>query len=179
VKKLAQKDKKNLQDHIRYCEMAKTLGMENAILIIPDDIFFDIRAVLKCRWGCEDFHKQTIKCGTRNISFEEGMRMIKSYKNILLLHAHDATDLSRAILEIERAAFLDGYYFAFGIRHCRLCKNCAVDEGKDCPTPQKIRPCDESLGIDMYKTARNKGLPCNVLKDKDDVQNRYGFVLID
>jgi predicted metal-binding protein len=166
-------------DYSRYIQMAKALGMENAILIGPDDIFFDIRAVLKCRWGCEDFHKQAIKCGTRNTSFEEGMRMIKSYSNILLLHAHDGTDLSRAILEIERAAFLDGHYFAFGIRYCRMCKKCMVDEGKECPTPQKIRPCDESLGIDMYKTARNKGLPCNVLKDKDDVQNRYGFVLID
>ncbi len=166
-------------DYSKYIQMAKALGMEDAILIGPDDIFFDIRAVLKCRWGCEDFHKQTIKCGSRNTSFEDGMRMIESYKNILLLHAHDGTDLSRAILEIERAAFLDGHYFAFGIRYCKLCKKCMVDEGKECPTPQKIRPCDESLGIDMYKTARNKGLPCNVLKDKNDVQNRYGFVLID
>jgi predicted metal-binding protein len=174
-------DEKSMKvvDYSSYKEMAQSLGMENAIMIRPDEIFFDIRAILKCRWGCEDFHKQTVKCGSRNISFEDGIRMIKSYKNILLLHAHDGTDLSRAVLEIERAAFLDGCYFAFGIRYCRLCKNCAVNEGKDCPTPQKIRPCDESLGIDMYKTARGQGLPCNVLRSKDDQQNRYGFVLID
>ena len=43
----------------------------------------------------------------------------------------------------------------------------------------KLRPCDQSFGIDVYKTARNLGLPCEVLQSKDDIQNRYGFVLLD
>ena len=168
-----------MKDYSRYIKIAKDMNIENALLIKPEDIFFDIRAILKCRWGCEDFYKKTIKCGSRNTSFEEGMRMIRSYKDILLLHAHDGTDLSRAVLALERAAFLDGYYFAFGIRYCRLCKDCAVDQGKECISPDRVRPCDESLGIDVYKTARNQGLPINVLKNIDEQPNRYGFVLID
>ena len=168
-----------MQDCSKYIQMAKDLNMENAVLITPDDIFFDIRAILKCRWGCEDITKKSIKCGTRDTTFEEGMSMIKAYKNILMLHGHDGTELSRAVLEIERAAFLDGFYFAFGIRYCRLCKSCAVDMGKECITPEKVRPCDESLGIDVYRTARKQGLPINVLKNFDEQSNRYGFVLID
>jgi len=159
--------------------MAKELKMVDAKIIFSDDIYFDIRAILKCRWGCEDFFNQTIKCNTRNTSFQERTEMIKAYQNILLVRSHDARELSKAILEIERTAFLNGHYFSFAIRSCKFCKNCAVDQGKSCPTPEKVRPCDQSFGIDVYKTARKQGLPCNVLQNKEDVQNRYGFVLIE
>jgi predicted metal-binding protein len=168
-----------VSEYDRYIQIAKELQMANARIISPDDIYFDIRSILKCRWGCEDFFNQTIKCNTRNTSFQERTEMIKAYKNVLLVHSHDARELSKAVLELERAAFLDGHYFSFAIRMCNLCKNCAVDQGKACPTPEKVRPCDQGFGIDVYRTVRNQGLPCNVLQDKDDVQNRYGFVLID
>jgi len=160
-------------------QIAKDLKMANAKIITPDDIYFDIRAILKCRWGCEDFFNQTIKCNTRNTSYQERTAMIKAYQSILLVHSHDAGELSKAVLDIERTAFLDGHYFSFAIRTCKLCKSCAVDQGKACPTPERVRPCDQSFGIDVYKTVKNQGLPCNVLQNKEDVQNRYGFVLIE
>jgi predicted metal-binding protein len=105
--------------------------------------------------------------------------MIKRYNHILLVHSNDARALSEAVLEIERTAFLNGCYFAFAIRFCNLCKACAVKDGKPCPTPEKVRPCDQSFGIDVYKTVGNLGLPCEVLQSKEGIQNRYGFVLID
>ena len=105
--------------------------------------------------------------------------MVKSYNHILLVHSHDARELSIAVLEIEKTAFLDGYYFAFAIRYCNLCKICAAKQGNPCPTPEKVRPCDQSFGIDVYKTARNLGLSCKVLQSEHDIQNRYGFVLLD
>lgn len=159
--------------------MAKELKMVDAEFISPNDIYLDIRAILKCRWGCANFFNQSIKCSVRNTSYQERTEMIKAYNTILIVHSHDARELSRAVLEIERAAFLDGHYLSFAIRACNLCKNCAVDQGKACPTPEKVRPCDQSFGIDVYKTARKQGLPCDVLQKKDAVQNRYGFVLIE
>jgi predicted metal-binding protein len=163
----------------KYVDVAKSLNMVSAKLISPQDIFFDIRAILKCRWGCEDFHRNSIRCDTRNTAYPERIEMVKSYNNILFVHSHDDRELSKAVLEIERSAFLDGYYLAFAIRTCNLCKVCVVQQGKSCPTPDKVRPCDQSFGIDVYKTARNLGLPCEVLLSKDDIQNRYGFVLLD
>jgi predicted metal-binding protein len=163
----------------KYIQIAEDLGMADARIIAPNDIYFDIRAILKCRWGCEDFFNQTIKCHTRATSYQERIDMVKAYNSILLVHANSATALSNAVLEIERSAFLDGHYFAFAIRYCNLCKRCAVDQGKSCPTPEKVRPCDQSFGMDVYKTARNLGLPCDVLQEKENVQNRYGFVLIE
>ncbi len=159
--------------------MAKELKMVNTKIISSDDIYFDIRAILKCRWGCEDFFNQSIKCNTRNTSYQERTEMVKTYQTILFVHSHHARELSKAVLEIEKTAFLDGYYLSFAIRYCKLCKSCAIDQGKSCPTPEKVRPCDQSFGIDVYKTARNQGLPCDVLQNKEDVQNRYGFVLLE
>ena len=163
----------------KYIQLAKELKMANAKVISSEDIFFDTRAILKCRWGCEDFFKHNIKCHTRNTSFQERIEMIKAYQNILLIHSHDAFELSKAVLEIEKAAFLDNYYFAFAVRYCNLCKNCSIDRGDSCPTPEKVRPCDQSFGINVYETARNLGLPCDALQSKEDTQNRYGFVLIE
>ena len=163
----------------KYISLAKENHMINAMLITVEEIAFDSRAILKCRWGCEDFFKQSIKCHTRNTTYRERLDMIKAYENILLIHSHNAMDVSRAALEIERRAFLDGFYLAFAIRYCNLCENCFIDHGKSCPTPEKVRPCDQSFGIDVYKTARNLGLPCQVLQSKEDIQNRYGFVLLE
>ena len=163
----------------KYIDLAKELKMVTAKIISPQDIFFDIRAILKCRWGCEDFFENNIRCDTRNTTFQERVEIVKRYNHILLVHSHDARELSVAVLEIERKAFLDGYHFAFAIRTCNLCKVCVVQQGNPCPTPDKVRPCDQSFGIDVYKTVRNLGLPCEVLQNKKDIQNRYGFVLLD
>ena len=162
----------------KYINLAKELNLIDANLITPQDIFFDIRVLLKCRWGCEDYHQSNIRCHPRDIPYQYRVDMIKNYNHILLAHSHDAHQLSQAVLEIERTAFLDGYYFAFAIRFCNLCKLCVAQQGKPCPTPGKVRPCDQSFGIDVYKTVRNLGLPCEVLQSKEDTQNRYGFVLL-
>ena len=163
----------------KYISLAKQLGMANIMLITPSDIFFDIRANLKCGWGCDRKSSSNIKCDSRGTTLEERIQMIKRYSAVLLMHCHDETQLSRAILDMERTAFLDGYYFAFAVRACHFCKECQVLNDKDCPFPQKIRPCDSVFGIDVYKTVRALGLPCNVLQAKDDTQNRYGFLLIE
>jgi predicted metal-binding protein len=163
----------------KYIRLAKELNMINAIMISPRELFFDIRAILKCRWGCVDYFQESIRCHTRDTTYQERVEMIKGYQHILLVHSHDARSLSVAVLEIERTAFLDGYYFAFAIRTCNLCEICAVKNGNPCPTPDKVRPCDSGFGINVYKTVRNLGLPCEVLQKKDDIQNRYGFVLLD
>jgi len=162
----------------KYIRLAKELKMANAMIISPKDIYFDIRAILKCRWGCDDYFPESIRCDARGTTYQERVEMIKRYNHILLVHSHDARELSNAVLEIERAAFFDGYYFAFAIRACNLCKVCAVKQADPCPTPEKVRPCDSNFGIDVYKTARNLGLPCEVLQNRDDLQNRYGFVLM-
>ena len=163
----------------KYVALAKRLKMIDALIISPADICFDLRALLKCRWGCEDFFQRTVKCHDRGTTFEERVKMVKSYSHALLTHSQNARDLSKAVLEIEREAYLDGLYFAFAVRSCNLCRACKVKKGGTCPTPERVRPCEGQFGIDVFKTVRRLGLPCEPLRNKDDVQNRYGFVLLD
>jgi len=89
-----------------------------------------------------------IRCSTRGTTYEERVEMVKRYNRILLVHSHDVRQLSVAVLEIERIAFLDGYYFAFAIRSCTLCKVCNVlaGKGKPCSHPEKINPVIKVLG---------------------------------
>ena len=47
----------------KYTDLAKSLKAVNAKIISPQDIIFDIRAILKCRWGCEDFFPNSIDAG--------------------------------------------------------------------------------------------------------------------
>jgi predicted metal-binding protein len=162
----------------KYIQFAKDLKMLHAKLMSPQELFIDIRAILKCRWGCGDFFHTPRKCHPRETTYHERVEMILRYHHILLVHSHDARALSHAVLEIERRAFLDGYYFAFAIRCCSLCNPCHLFQGNPCPTPEKIRPCDSMFGIDVYKTVRHLGLPCEVLQTREDIQNRYGFVLL-
>ena len=163
----------------KYVDYAKDHGMIDAMIISPENIFFDIRAFLKCSWGCDRLNAENIRCDSRNTTTEERIEMVKQYTNILLVHSHSAVELYRVLLRLERTAFLDGYYFAFTLRACAFCDDCKVKIGEDCSFPDKIRPCDQLFGIDVYKTVRQLGLPCEVLQSKEEVQNRYGFLLID
>jgi len=96
----------------KYIQLAKKLKMEHAVIITPDQIAFDVRALLKCRWGCEDyFSENNRRCHTRGTTYEERVEMVKRYSSILLMHSHDVQQLSVAVLEIERDLNIAVNYF--------------------------------------------------------------------
>ena len=163
----------------KYRDMALELGAEHAKLINPGYIYFDKRSLLKCRWGCDfDGKRERQRCGPRGISLKDAQEAIRSYERVLVVHSFDAHPLTRILLKIESQAFLDGHYWSFVLRACNYCKTCTAETEKGCLFPQKIRPCEQTYGIDVYKTVRELGLPCQPLQDKADRQNRYGFVLL-
>ena len=163
----------------KWLKRAKELGMVNALLITPKEIKFDIRALLKCRWGCEFSKRDSVKCDPRNTTLDERQKMVKKYKAILLVHSHNGKALSEALIELEKEAFLEGYYFAFVLRYCNYCKHCHVNNEAACPHPDIVRPCEQLFGIDVYETVRSLNFPIKVLQDRYEQQNRYGFLLIE
>jgi predicted metal-binding protein len=48
-------------------------------------------------------------CLPKMYSKPERVEMIKAYQSILLVHSHDTRELSQAVLEIEKASFLEGH----------------------------------------------------------------------
>lgn len=96
------------------------------------------------------------------------------------------------VLDIEGAAFYDGYYLAFGFGGgaCKHTRCAAVDctamaPGGKCRFPLKARASGEALGVDFYQTAIRCGWDVYVIGKSSDPDNipgkgsRIGMVLID
>lgn len=81
---------------------------------------------------------------------------------------------------LESDALNMGYRFATALTGgpCRLCDECVgVTSGEACRHPFRARPSMEAMGIDVYLTARNAGLPFEVPAKDRPVWN--GLLLID
>jgi len=87
--------------------------------------------------------------------------------------------LQRIVHRIESKAFSQGYRFAVGFiaGSCKLCPKCvAVDSCEPCRHPFRARPSMEAMGIDVYQTARNAGLPFDIPLKNKTVWN--GLILV-
>jgi predicted metal-binding protein len=70
--------------------------------------------------------------------------------------------LHHIVNKVEANANMLGYRFATGFKAgpCRLCPECAIKNSeKICRHPYQSRPSMEAVGIDVFKTAENAGLP--------------------
>ena len=66
---------------------------------------------------------------------------------------------------VEASAFKKGMRFAAGFigGSCVLCERCVEDKAADsCRHPFRARPAMEAVGIDVFKTAENAGLPLHL-----------------
>jgi predicted metal-binding protein len=195
-------------------------GIENLVTSLQD-IHKDIRLIstdmvvvsewvrFKCRYGCPSFGR-TLSCPPFSPTPEETRRLLAEYRTAVLVHAQTSPDagytteqhrrhvkecrarLHMATIEMERAAFLQGYYkaFAMGATPCSLCEDCVVKERSevskinglstlDCRHKDIMRPPMDAFGIDMFQTARNAGYSIKVLKSYSDVADLYSMVLIE
>ncbi|MBP1749672.1 MAG: hypothetical protein H6Q52_2211 [Deltaproteobacteria bacterium] len=86
---------------------------------------------------------------------------------------------NETLVDLERSIFLDGYYKAWSLG-CGPCDRCAeCNTGGTCLHSDRARPSMEGCGIDVFKTVREKGLPINVLKNREEERNAYGLILIE
>ncbi len=163
----------------KYVKMALELGALHAMIIKPQDVVLDPRCYLKCMYGCDEWGKKwTCPSAPGAIDIWEFEKILQRYKNILLIHVPDKYSNQSISFAIEQQAFVDGYYFAFSISDCSLCKDsCAYP--KPCSNPNKARPSMQSLGIDVFATVQSKSLPLSTLKNEEENQNWYSLVLIE
>lgn len=159
----------------KYVDMALELGANNAKDITINDLVFDPRTYLKCI-GCSDYGQW--RCPPNIPNYNEAKEMLTKYKEVVILHAHNRDKLSKIAREIERQAFLDGNYFAYALCGCYHCKTCRPASEGPCINPGHKRPYCYSLGINVFETASQLGLPVYVLQSTEEEQNRYAFVMI-
>ena len=162
-------------------DQALEMGAVSAVAFELKDICFDTRTLLKCMYGCKDWGKG-LTCPSRpnNPSLAEYREMLSRYKWGVIVGGHNKHITQKVSFELERKAFVDGYYFAFSMSDCGLCKECAGFTGGECRNVVKARPAFHSVGIDVFKTVRQLGLPIQTLFDPDhEEQNWYAAVFVE
>ncbi len=161
-------------------QLAQKLGAVDAVVFQITDIVFDPRTLIKCMFGCLDYGKGPT-CPSRPGSLKpwEYEQIFKRYRWGIIIHTHEQKLSQEISFAIEREAFLQGCYFAFSLSDCCLCVECAGKQGKECANPKKARPAFHSVGIDVFKTVHQLGLPLKTLKDNQDEQNWYSAVFIE
>jgi predicted metal-binding protein len=165
---------------------------------------------LKCRYGCRAYGKH-LCCPPYAPTPEEMRRVVSEYNYAVLAwfeakpdmkllpeHLHHAmwepiTRIHKTIYQLEREAFLSGFYKALGLGAlpCTLCESCIIQEKlqKDetihpldvlkCRHKGMMRPSMEACGIDVFKTLQNAGFGPTILKNYVKSLTLVGMVLLE
>ena len=164
----------------KYIDHAIANGAKSSVCVTIDKIVFDHRTYLKCMFGCGGSNPNSL-CHSQpgRIKPWEYEPILKKYSWGILIHSNENRMAQKIALDIEKKAFVDGYYFAFSLSDCDLCDNCSRWIGKPCVHYSDVRPSMHSAGIDVFKTVRGVGLPIQTLKEPDEEQNCYSLVLFE
>ncbi len=167
-----------MQLYDKYIKRALKMGASDAVPFKIADICFDSRTLLKCMYGCEDWGKNhTCPSRAGSPSMAEYREMFSRYSWGIIVHTHDKALSQKISFALEGEMFADGLYFAFSLSDCSLCKTCAAVNNEDCRFKKMARPAFHSVGIDVFKTVKNLGLPLNTLIDPENQeQNWYSAV---
>ena len=163
-----------------FVEFGVGAGADDVVAFGIDDIVFDPRTLLKCMFGCSDWGKGHT-CPSRPGALKpwEYQKMFGRYSWGVIVHSTDKKVAQEVSFAIEREAFLKGYYFAFSLSDCALCKECKGSGGIACANPKKARPAFHSVGIDVFKTVHAFGLPLETLASEAARQNWYSAVFVE
>jgi predicted metal-binding protein len=163
------------------CKRALKLGARDAKIIKISSIKTGAWVRNKCQYGCSGFN-ESLTCPPYSPTPEQTQKVLVSFKKAILIHCdiRSKRDISDIVVNIEKEAFLSGFYKAWGMGAgpCRLCSDCNLKSG-GCRHPEEARPSMEACGIDVYKTARNNGFTIEVLRSSHCKANYFGLVLIE
>ena len=157
---------------------AKEKGALLAERIPIEHVVVDERVYYKCRYGCPSYGSSKM-CPPNTplpLDFE---RALRKFGWGLIVRTRPQ-DINEIIVAVEREAFLLGHYLALGLRGgpCLLCKEC-TDPDDACTHPEKARPAMEALGIDVFATLKNAGIPAGVKTSGEEEWFYYGLIMIE
>lgn len=159
-------------------EFAKSSGAMEAKLIPVNDIVFDRRSILKCRFGCNRWGKYWTCSPNIGISVDEFKEIVACYRTAIILKCSDPKSAQEITLALEKKAILEyGAVFAFALLLCVQCEKCAFPE--PCRFPEKARPSMDGLGIDVVQTVKSLGFRVKFDKVGNLLPGWYTMVLLD
>ncbi len=183
----------------------KKMAFKNGAIILkpinPKEVVVGNWVRLKCQYGCPSYAKK-LSCPPYSPKPEETRKVLNEYSKAYLIGYSGSIfkrygdvkfgeifpkvlkDIRKSIFELERHAFLAGYYksFAYGFcGPCTMCEQCVVEEDSlNCKFSKESRPSMEAAGIDVFKTVMNAGLELEVQKEiKPDDLRMYTLILLE
>ncbi len=166
------------QNYKPIVEKAVELGAAEAKLLPTDQIVFDPRSFLKCRFGCNRWGKFWTCPPNLHVSPAEFMESFALYNTAVIMKTHDPKVGQEVAVAIEKEAML-GFdcQYAFALAMCVQCDECAYPD--PCRYPHLARPSMDGYGVDIAKTL--EPLEFNVEFDKEGkfIPVWYVMVLLD
>ena len=183
-------------------EELKKLAFEDGAYVLmpidPNEIVVSNWVRLKCQYGCPSYAKK-LSCPPYSPTPDDTRQILKEYSKAYLIGFTGSIfkkygtqkyseifpkalkNIRKSIFELEKHAFLSGYYksFTYGFcGPCTLCEQCVVEEGVlSCENAKESRPSMEAAGIDVFETVRNAGLELEV-QNEIDPDNLRMFTLL-
>lgn len=154
------------------------LGAFEAKLIHTDQIVFDPRSHLKCRFGCNRWGRYWTCPPNLDVSLEMFMEAFQRYEKAIIIKAPDPKVGQDVAVAIEKEAMLKhGSDFAFAMALCVQCEECAFPE--PCVSPHLARPAMDAYGVDIGKTLEPLGFKVEFDKEGKLLPAWYCMVLLD
>ncbi|MFY9637760.1 MAG: DUF2284 domain-containing protein [Methanobacterium sp.] len=185
-----------LEDELK--KLAFEDGASVLMPIDPKEIVVSNWVRLKCQYGCPSYAKK-LSCPPYSPTPDDTRQILKEYSKAYLIGFTGSIfkkygtqkyseifpkalkNIRKSIFELEKHAFLSGYYksFTYGFcGPCTLCEQCVVEEGVlSCENAKESRPSMEAAGIDVFETVRNAGLELEV-QNEIDPDNLRMFTLL-
>ncbi len=157
--------------------IAITKGARDSKIIKSDQIMVRDWVYWKCRFGCPTYGK-TLTCPPHSPNPQQTRALLGEYEYALLLKYDSLQDYNSLLIDLEREAFLRGFYKAWSLTagSCKLCEACNVS--RECINPKKARPSMEACGIDVFGTMHSVGFDMKVLTSKEESYNRICLLLL-
>ena len=127
-------------------------------LLSIDQVVFDERTVLKCRYSCPAWGRRWT-CQPDTWGPAELIPLLRRYRSVLLLTGTDSPAVARSALRVERAAFALGFPYALSVAVtlCSQCPECTYPDA-DCRQKPDLRPESPLAGIDTLQTLSRMGV---------------------
>jgi predicted metal-binding protein len=162
----------------RLAEKAVALGASEARVISTEQIVFDSRSFLKCRFGCNRWGRYWTCPPHLNLSPEMFREAFGKYTSALVIKSAEPNVGQKVTVEIEKEAMMvSGCTYAFAMVLCVACEDCAYPE--PCRYPHLARPSMDAYGIDIGRTAESMGFKVEFDPKGKLLPAWYSMVLLD
>lgn len=160
-----------------YFDWLLARGADLALEIRPAAVVTAPWTLYKCQFGCSVYGKSYC-CPPNTPTYKETRAILDCFQSGILFRTHTQGTVTPLAAELARILFLDGYYkaIAFGDGDCQRCAKCNAER---CNFPGKTVPSMEACGIDVFATVRDRGLEIRTLRERDEMQNHFGLVLVE